>query len=329
MLRLRVLSGDFRPRARPERAGFTLVEMIIGMALLSVLCAVVLAMVTSQTRYVSKINTDVQLLDQVRAANELIGSEVADLPRGAVRYARRDSIAYELPIAWGVICGPMNRQLVQAPPTKAVVIPDSVQAIQFEPMATALGSPTPEGFALAFNGVDFTYHPVANWSELKLTQDDLAGNACLDAIPLKGVPVPKVPKGQVPPPPPANVQITAAEEYYRSPALVRIAGIAPAERSLIFAYMKVSYFLKPNGDNGVALYRATAGGSQKLAWPFSSSAGFTYRLADNSTSFTVPSASVPLIRAVRVDLPATRAARNHSRADTLTVQPWMPLYNAR
>jgi prepilin-type N-terminal cleavage/methylation domain-containing protein len=316
------------------RKGFSLVELIVGLVLVSVLCTAILSMVTSQSRYVGQLNTDAQMVDQVRGANELLTTEIADLPRGAMLYARRDSVAYRLPVMWGVICGPVNRQLLQANTTKprkgeAPLAPATKIAIEFEPKATVLGNPNPQGLAISGNGTSFTYYAVSNWSSLALVSTDSAGLSCLDAV-ATATKKKKVKANKALPTPPTATVIESAEDYYETTQMGVVFGKSPAERSLIFGYVEVSYYLKPSGGNGaMALYRSTATGPQKLAWPFASSSGFTYRLDDNTTSTTVSEANIARVRAVRVDLPVTRAARNDRRADTLLVQPWIPLYNAR
>ena len=120
------------------------------MVLLSIVCTAVLSMVMSQSRYVGQINTDVQMLDQVRSANELMSSEIADLPRGAIQFARRDSISYRLPVMWGIVCGPTDRQAFQAKKTKlkkgeVAIAPSTNIALNLEPQADVLGDPSPEG----------------------------------------------------------------------------------------------------------------------------------------------------------------------------------------
>jgi prepilin-type N-terminal cleavage/methylation domain-containing protein len=334
---LSILAGKRAAAVAPNRGrkGFSLVELIVAMVLLSVVCMTVLSMVTSQSRYVGQINTDVQMLDQVRAANELLGTEIADLPRGAVLFARRDSISYRLPIMWGVICGPVDRQAAQAKKTKlkkgeVAIAPTTKIALEFEPPADILGDPSPEGFGVSENGTTFNYYKVANWSSLALVSSDSAGNSCLDAAALAGKKKKaNKPKKNALPIPPVTTVIESLEDYYETVQIGTIMGDAPDERALILGYVTISYYLKPIADGGFALYRSTSNGSQKLAWPFSAGAGFTYRLDDNATSTTVAAIDLPRVRAVRVDLPATRKARANAAADSILVQPWIPLFNAR
>jgi prepilin-type N-terminal cleavage/methylation domain-containing protein len=317
-----------------RRKGFTLAELIVAMALLSIVCMAVLGMVTSQSRYVGQINTDVQVLDQVRAANELLGTEIADLPRGAVLFARRDSIQYRLPIMWGVVCGPVDRQAIQAKKIKkgavAAVPTNTKISLTLEPAADVLGNPSPEGLGVSQNGTTFAYQTVANWSSLALVHSDSAGIACLDGPALAGKKKKAgKPKKNALPPPPSTTVIASLEDYFETTQIGPLFNDVPDERSLILGYVTVSYFLKPVTSGEYALYRSTSTGTQKLAWPFSAGAGFTYRLDDSSVSTTVAAADIPRIRAVRVDLPAIRKARANARADSVLVQPWIPLFNAR
>jgi len=317
-----------------NRRGFTLAEMLIAMVLLAVVIGTVLSMILSQSRYVSRVSGDVTTLDQVRASQEMLSYEVADLSRGSITFAGPDSIAYRLPIQWGVICGPIDRFTAQAPPAKkgstTAVAPvySTTVALQFEPDATALGTPAADGIATSLDGVTFKYYPVTNWSSLSITKDTMGAHYCLDAAPSPAKKKVKPGKKGAPPPPPATV-IGDVDDYYVSPTLYTTLGGTPDERTLMYAFVEVSYYFKLDNSGGKVLYRNSKGLAQKLAWPFSPSAGFAYRLANATVSNTVSSANLANIRAVRVNLPAVRAQRGAMRADTLNVQPWVYLFNAR
>jgi prepilin-type N-terminal cleavage/methylation domain-containing protein len=323
------------PVACHRSAGFTLVELMVAMVLLSIVVGSIMTLMISQARYVSRLSGDVQRLDQVRTAQQLLSVEIADLSRGSVTFARSDSIAYRLPIQWGIICGPINRNVLQTAPKKKaktgadVPTPSTIVALQFEPPADALGDPTPEGFALSLDGVSFSYYPDATGSALAMTPDTAAASACLNDPA-------QAPKAKAPPPskknapaPPTTTQVGSTDDYYSSAGLTAAAGSMPGERTLIFAYLSVSHFLKSDSTGNTVLYRATSAGTQKLAWPFGSAAGFRYRLDDGSTATTVASGSLARIRAVQVNLPAIRTARGVTSADTINVQPWISLFNAR
>lgn len=334
---LGVIGAFPAPAACRRPAGFTLVELMLAMVLLTVVVGSILTLIISQTHYVSRLSGDVQQLDQVRTAQEMLSLEIADLSRGSVTVARSDSLAYLLPIQWGIICGPIDRNTQQAPPAKGgktktgAVAPaySTTVALQFEPAADALGDPAPDGFALSLDGVSFSYYSAAAWSTLAITQDTAAAIACMNVPGQAPTGKTKAPSKKTAPAPPATVQIGSTSDYYSSAGLTAAVGSTPQERTLLFAYLGVSYFLKPDSTGNVVLYRATRAGTQKLAWPFGSAAGFKYRLNDGSTAATVSVANLARIRAVQLNLPAIRTARAATRADTLNVQPWLSLFNAR
>lgn len=324
------------PVACRRSAGFTLTELMVAMLLLSIVVGSILTLILSQTSYVSRLGGDVQQLDQVRTAQELLSLEIADLSRGSVTVARSDSIAYLLPIQWGIVCGPIDRNTQQAPPTKlktktGAVAPvySATVALQFEQAADALGDPTPDGFALSQDGVNFSYYPTATWSTLAITHDTAAAIACMNTSPQAPATKTKPPSKKTAPAPPATVQIGSTDDYYSSTGLTPAVGSTPQERTLMFAYLSVSYFLKGDSTGNMVLYRATKAGTQKLAWPFGSAAGFKYRLDDGSTAATIGVGNLARIRAVQMNLPAIRSAREGTKADTLNVQPWLSLFNAR
>jgi prepilin-type N-terminal cleavage/methylation domain-containing protein len=331
---------EFATPARRRPAGFTLVELVVSMVLLGVVVASVLSLILSQARFVSRVSSDIQALDQVRTAQETLSYEVSDLPRGAVVYARSDSLVYRLPIKWGLVCGPIDRNQVQAPvidPKKGtvkVVAPTTIAAMQMEPDADDLGTTTADGFALSADGTTFSFYPVSNWTTtLGLTANDTAAAiACLNITAPTVAKAKKAPhtKKTAPAVPAESVALVPAADYYRSTGLkAAVGGTLPRERTLMFAYLTVSYFLKNDGAGNRILYRATSAGTQSLAWPFAGNAAFNYRLDNNTTGSTISSANVARIRAVQMNLPPVRLRRGAAAGDTMNVQPWLTLYNAR
>lgn len=315
------------------RQGFTLVEMLVSMTLLSIVIGGVLSLVLSQVRFVGRINRDVLALDQVRAAQDLLSVEIADLSRGAVTHAAADSIAFRLPVQWGVICGTVDRNATQAPPAKkgkvavTPVYSDTI-ALQMELAPLALGSPVADGLGLSTDGVSFQYTPVANWNSLAIVSNVAAATACINAAPAaaaKKVKGGKKGAGTAPP----TLQVGSTADYYTSGTIKAVLGASPEERTLFFGYLNISYFLKTDASGALVLYRTAKGATQPLAWPFAAGAGFSYRLANGTESQSISAADRPNIRAVRVNLPALRVERGTVIADTINVQPWLYLFNAR
>jgi prepilin-type N-terminal cleavage/methylation domain-containing protein len=315
-----------------SRRGFTLVEMIVALVLTSVLASAALTTILSHSRSVSRMQATVRQLEQVRLSADLLTTEIGDVTRSGVLFARGDSLAFRLPIAWGVVCGQISRNIVGTGKVKkakkgtVIITPyDSNAALFFEQPATALGAPTPEGWGLSENGKDWSYYDVANWSSLGIVNDTIAKNACLDYVPVN---TKKLKKGEVapPPPPPTPGLVT---DFWRFPMMGATTAAPPPERGVFAAFIKISYFLKPDSSGSLALYRRIGGVTQKLAWPFGTNAGFQYALVDGTVSNTVGSGSLPNIRKIKVTLPARKEPDPRYQADSMLIAPWMPLYNAR
>jgi prepilin-type N-terminal cleavage/methylation domain-containing protein len=323
-------------RNRPRR-GFTLTEILIAMTLMSIIILSVVGMLLSQTRFASRVSGDISTLDRINPVTEMLNTELASLPPGAVTTATATEIAFRLPLSWGVICGPLDRHTKSAggkKKGKAPIVYSTTTAMALEPLASALGSPLPTGFALSVNGTLFTYYDVA-WSSLGMTQattaNPTAGQACLDRTPLQ----PAGKSGNFRSAKSAKVlsasQIGNLDDYWQSTAMAsQVGGTVPAERTLIVTYQLVRYYFSAEGTGRVALFRHTAaGGEQRLAGPYSSQAGFTYRLNDATEGTSVTAANLTRLRAVRLNLPAQRVQRGAVAAATRTVQPWLYLVNVQ
>jgi type II secretory pathway pseudopilin PulG len=324
-------------RRRRWALGFTLVEIMISMVMLGIVVGSVAALVISQTRNLGRVTGDVQALDQVRTAQEMLGNEIATLPRGAVQYAAGDSVSYHLPIVWGVICGAIDRTHPLTITTKktktttgaTVFVYSDTVAMQYEPDADALGTPTPDGFALSSDGVTFAFYPLANYSSLGITSDTAAASACMSLPPILSTKKKKKPGKKDAPPVPDSTVVGSTADFYRAGGIKAAVGGQVGERTLMFAYLDVGYKLRTDSAGGRILYRGTKYGAEKLAWPFTASAAFAFRLDDGTTVGTVSGLNLARIRAIQTTLPAIRTQRGKARADTLNLQPWLYLYNAR
>lgn len=321
-----------RPHRARRRRGFTLTEILIAMTLMAIVISAVVTLLLSQSRFVSRISGDVAALDQAAVAEEMLRTEVASLPAGALLLARPDSLAFRLPLSWGVVCGPLDRSTKASGAKKKGKTPvaySTTAALVLEPAAAALGNPTPDGIALSPNGTTFTYLPVNPWSTLGLAQSATAAEACVNRPTVAaGKKDDRGKDGD-------DDGVTAAEidnlgDYWSSPQLATVAGgTMPSERTFLFTYGVVTYYFKAEGAAGVALYRATSAGAQPVAGPFTAQAGFSYRLASGTTATAYAGATLSDIRAIRATLPAVRERRGAVSSDTVSLNPWLHLVNAR
>ncbi len=296
-----------------KKAGFTLVELMVALTVTSVLVASILGLLIGQGRAVDRMRGGADQLEQVRAVTDFIAAEIEDLPRGAMVAAESDSIAFRLPIAWGAVCGDLSRLTKTKDKTKTPsgVVPNITSGVFLEPLPSALGAPTPEGFGVAADGVNWTWFDVSNWSGLSLVATQAARQACL-ALDTSVVLV---------------SDSLETSRFHEFASLEAYLGMIPPEGMVIAPYMYVSYYFK-TGTDGMVLYRATAAGAQKLAWPFGADAGFYFRLEDNTDVSSMSGVGLGDIRWLHLNLPALRSDPR-TGSNSLTASPWIPLYNSR
>ncbi len=295
-----------------KKSGFTILELMVSLMVTSVLVGSILGLLISQGRAVDGMRSGADQLEQVRAVTDFIGAEIEDLPRGAMVAATADSIAFRLPIAWGTVCGDLSRLTMTKTKVKTTTtLPDITSGLFLEPLPSALGAPTPQGFGVAADGVNWTWFDVSVWSSLSLVATQTARQSCLGLD--------------------TSVVLVSdsleTDRFQEFPGLETYLGMIPPEGMVIAPYMYVSYYFKPEPD-GVVLYRATAAGVQKLAWPFGAAAGFRFRLEDDSETSSVSGGALADIRWAQLHLPALRSDPR-TGSNSLTASPWIPLFNSR
>ncbi len=297
-----------------KKAGFTLLELMVAVTVTSVLVGSILGLLIGQGRAVDHMRGGADQLEQVRAVTDFIGAEIEDLPRGAMVAAAEDSIAFRLPIAWGTVCGDLTRiAKIKKKVKNPTVVPDISTGIFLEPLPTALGAPTPQGFGTAADGVNWTWFDVSPWSGVSLVATQTARQSCLGLD--------------------SSVVLVSdsleTSRFHEFGDLEDYIGMIPPEGMVIAPFMYVSYYFKTGTDgDGVVLYRATAEGVQKLAWPFGENAGFRFRLEDNNEQDNVSSVDLIEIRWIHLNLPALRIDPR-TGSNSLTASPWIPLFNSR
>lgn len=314
-----------------RRAGMTLIELLISMVITTVIIGSIVTLVITQTRYASSTSDDMTRLSEAATAQQLLRAEVTELPRSAITFAGRDSLVFRLPIRWGVICGPIDRHTKATSSSKkskkgSATTYSTTLALELSPAASQLGSPNPEGLAVSSDGSTFTWVPLASWSASGITASPTASDACLTVTNVLATD--KKSKGgkKSAPAAPTTTVTSALENYYQSASLSGLLGSAPEERTLIAAWITVRYFFR--SENGTrTLFRSTASGTDRVAAPFASTAGFAYRLANGAVSTSTTSFAD--IRAIQADLPALPSTTRTTAADALSISPWLTLYNAR
>jgi hypothetical protein len=304
---------------------------MIAMMLTTLVAGSVIGLMVSQSRFTDRMRDGVIQLDQVRSATNFIGSELVELPRGGVAHAAPDSLTIRMPLAWGVVCGDLQRQdegkmkdkiktwkkwrkdkakkEKEGKPIPPMPEFNDTAAVYFEPLHEAFGAPRPDGFGLSFGGLIWELYDASDWQTTGMVVDTAAYGACLGDV---------------------SNAAEGEQIYQQFNNLSAFVDSMPTDGALLYAYQYVSYYFKEAGDaGGAVLYRATDEGSQKLAWPFSPEAGFRYRLATGQEKSSVPSSGLTAIRAIQLRLPAQRKKQHRAATDTLEVHAWIRLHNSR
>jgi len=127
--------------SRARRAGLSLIELIISLVVVSIIGVSITRLLTTQTRFFSKLSLGRDARSVTRQARNLIQSELSMVQAGSgVVAASNDSITVRVPIAFGLYC---------TGGTMMVLPTDSMY----------LASATPDGFALKDTSVlgDYGY----------------------------------------------------------------------------------------------------------------------------------------------------------------------------
>ncbi len=89
----------------PRRAGLSLIELIISLVVVGIIGASITRLLTTQTRFFSKMSLARDARSVTRQARNLVQSELSMVDVGAgVVAASRDSITVRVPIAFGLYC---------------------------------------------------------------------------------------------------------------------------------------------------------------------------------------------------------------------------------
>lgn len=106
------------------RRGFTLVELLIGMVLTTILVTILYQVVVGQSRFSSFQTAQQEAQQNARGALELIASELRVVPSAGIRRAAQNSVQAYVPRGFGVACsGGTGTMDVAFPTVPATTIP--------------------------------------------------------------------------------------------------------------------------------------------------------------------------------------------------------------
>ena len=92
-------------RSRRAAAGFTIVELLVGLVLASIFATILFQLVRGQSRFVAIQSAREEVQQNVRGALDIIASELRAVPAGGLMQGDASTIRFLVPRAIGVHCG--------------------------------------------------------------------------------------------------------------------------------------------------------------------------------------------------------------------------------
>lgn len=278
-----------------RRAGFTLIELMIGLILAGLFATVLFQLILGQSRFTREQGGREEVQQNVRGAMELIASELRAVPAGAITAAGANSISFRMPRAYGVLCDPP----MLTPGTAWVAFP---------------GDAFPADLPTSFTST--------NWG---IALPGAAGAGTLAAFPMTGVTA----VGNAC----ANLNLPAGSTALVRG--IRYSGLATtgAVATPVFLYQEFRYRVDTSPDpalEGKWLLRANgASPAQPLAGPMiesgtgASIGGISFRYLCDNTPVAPSLVTANNINSIRVVLAmqsrATNGARRQDEVDSTTV----------
>lgn len=253
---------------RVGRAGFTLVETLITLVVAGVLGVAILTLILGQNRFYEHSDDAIYAQQTIRAAMDLMSSELRMISPTDLRAAEADSLAARFDLVRAVVCDTVGADVAY------LFVYDSVENANL-----------PSDFrGTAFSGpyqATFTYGD--GWTGSTDAPDATAEATCVT----NGSPVSVIP---------ANVY-RRVSGWSGHPSA---AGV-PERGSLVRTYGELSYSLAPSSfGSGLAVWR----NDQELVSPFETGGTFEYVMADGSVQSSVASSDFDQVRVIRLDLTA-------------------------
>lgn len=250
-----------------NRAGFTLVELLVALVVSSIVAGVVFQALIGQTRFARSQTAREEVQQNARIALEIIASELRGVATGGVTAAGPQFLRFRLPRAWGAICNVQSGSL-------AVLFPAGVGA--------TFRSPGFDSLAVV---------PIPGTASYLHNVPDVTSTAAADAVTrCNGALLPDPPAQQT-----ANVNEARARIFTATPAVANTG-------TMVYVYDAVRYDIGESSNTlGVQGYWIRRN-SQPLAGPVNAATGlqFVYRLRDNSQTSNPPETALRDIVAIDV-----------------------------
>lgn len=256
---------------RGRAAGFTIVELLVTLTVAGVLGMAILALVLGQNRFYGQSDDVIYAQQSLRAAMDLMASELRMAGPADVLAAAPDSVAIRFDLVRAVVCDST------AADETTLFVYDSVSNANL-----------PAGFrGTAYSGpYDSAFVYADGWTGVATVGGSGAKSDCTD----RGAP--------------SDGESWA---YRRVTGWQGEFGDVPDRGSLVRVYGRLTYRLGDSGfGTGIAVWR----NSQELVSPFEDGGRFRYLLDDGTLATTVSGGDLDRIRAIRIEVTAVGDGMN-------------------
>ena len=251
----------------------------------------------------------------VRAAVDLVASELRSIPAGGIVTGSADSVVVRYPIRWGLVCGYINKTIVKAPdpeipaPDAELYMPDMSDPLYTAEVQTGLG----------FRGADSVWVFIEDDGSPQPWEDSiyLESQVFCSAGPGAKVRTDKFDKE-------GNLielgdTLNTVAQYRRFFDYYTFVGSEAYDGAQVIAYSEVTYRFGASAfEPGTrALFRVTSAGEQELAGLFDTDAGFEYVVANGSVYTNLPNGQEANLVMIRIKAFAT--TENQSGGTTRTL----------
>ena len=259
-----------------NRRGFTLVELLIGTMIMSVLGVALVRMLMSDSRFVSRQDAMLSARQVARGATNIVAPEIRMITDGGLAAATATAVTARVPYAFGITCASTGVGTIVA----ALLPPDSLN----------YANAVPSG--MAYRDASGTYVAVNGVSVSKST----AMTACRGISDSVFV----LPGG-------ALVEISGfggAFSVYGETVMAGSGGTIPPVGRVFYLYQSVTYSFGESAElpGQVGLWRRVGfSAAVELVAPFDSSAGFRCLVgADLNPVDCPPTGGVPEVRGLEL-----------------------------
>lgn len=232
-----------------NRRGFTLVELLVGTMVMSVLGVALVRMLMSDSSFVSRQDAMLSARQVARGATNIAAPELRMISDGGLAAVTASAVTARIPYAFGVTCASVGSGTIVA----TLLPPDSLNYVNATPSGMAWRADS--GNYLAVNGVS------------------VSGSTAMSACRVAGDSVFLVPGGKL-------IEISGfggSFSVYGETVMASSEGTVPPIGSIFYLYQSVTYSFGESVElpGQIALWRqAGFAPAVEIVAPFDASAGF-------------------------------------------------------